>query len=522
MIDTLGGRLSTGIKMLLIISAALLPLGLIAIFASIESAKANRLTREAEVRLIAAEGGRRLGSAIDTASSAIRAAFPATDVEMSTTACNQMLATIAAAKPYHIDLGLFDRRGRRLCATSGLTRSTVIPPAAGIGTEVHVVSDLGLVRFDRGGLPGGVVAVGEMPRETIAWLLAVPGGHGMYGIRLREGDAVFTLSKPAASSGPLTQAISVTTPVAGGQMSLELSSPSTPIRAIEVLMILLPILMWLAAALIGWIVVDRLVLRPLGQLQRAITAYGDSPGTFRLPTLTTPSVEIRDLADAFAAVTAKLSEHEAELENGLARQTKLTREVHHRVKNNLQVVSSLINLHARGVRDPAVATAYATIQRRVDALAVVHRNHYAELEENRGVGIRPLIGELASNLRATAPAEAANMAITLELIPGFASQDVAVPIAFMVTELVELAMNCDPASGVAIRLDGSDRPDRAILSVTAPGLATDACRNHASNGRVARVLEGLSRQLRAPLEREETSGRYAIEITIVPAGPGSE
>src|SRR3546814_11954106 len=51
---------------------------------------------------------------------------------------------------------------------------------------------------------------------------------------------------------------------------------------------------------------------------------------------------------------------------------------------NLQVISSLINFHARGARTAEVVTAYASIQRRVDALAVVHRNHFAEMEENRG------------------------------------------------------------------------------------------------------------------------------------------
>ena len=283
-------------------------------------------------------------------------------------------------------------------------------------------------------------------------------------------------------------------------------------------MILLPILMWLAAALIGWLVMDRLVLRPLGQLQRAITAYADDGGggTLVLPTMATPSTEIRSLGQAFAAVTRTLTAHEAELESGLARQTKLTREVHHRVKNNLQVVSSLINLHSRGVANPEVGAAYASIQRRVDALAVVHRNHYAELEENRGVGLRPLLGELASNLRATAAPEAANMLITLELVPAFASQDVAVPVAFLVTELVELAMQCDPAGGVAIRLQATGQPNRAELIVVAPGLAGAACREHPSLDRSARVIEGLSRQLRAPIAHDTDKGRYAIEISIVP------
>ncbi|TVV72640.1 sensor histidine kinase [Sphingomonas solaris] len=514
--SSLFGRLSTGMKMLLILSAALLPLGMIAIFASIESAKANRLTREAEVRLIAAESARRVTVAISTASSALRSGFAASGV-VDTADCRRMLGAIAAAKPYRIDLGIFDSAGRRICVTGGFTPNVAMPPAAGIGTEVRVVESESLLRFSVGGLPGGEVAVGELPRETIVALLALPREDGAYGARLREGDAVITMSRSARDTGPLARKVLVAAPVAGGQMSLELGSPPTPIRAIEVLMILLPILMWLAAALIGWIVVDRLVLRPLGQLQRAITAYGDAKGTLRLPTLTTPSREIRALAEAFSAVTRTLTAHEAELENGLARQTKLTREVHHRVKNNLQVVSSLINLHARGVANPEVGAAYASIQRRVDALAVVHRNHYAELEENRGVGLRPLLGELASNLRATAPPEAASMAITLELLPAFASQDVAVPVAFMVTELVELAMICDPRGGVAIRLSAGDRPDRAELSVVAPGLIDETCRDHPSHGRSSRVLEGLSRQLRAPLDRDPAIGRYSIAITIVPA-----
>ena len=112
-----------------------------------------------------------------------------------------------------------------------------------------------------------------------------------------------------------------------------------------------------------------------------------------------------------------VARHEANLEAAVERQTRLVREVHHRVKNNLQVVASLLNLHSRGSPNEEVAAAYASIQRRVDALAVVHRNHFAELEENKGVALKPLISELAANLRATAPLAAANMAIRLDLEP---------------------------------------------------------------------------------------------------------
>src|SRR3546814_2081470 len=123
---------------------------------------------------------------------------------------------------------------------------------------------------------------------------------------------------------------------------------------------------------------------------------------------------------------------------------KLTREVHHRVKNNLQIIASLINLHARSAHDAEAVEAYATIQRRVDALSVVHRNHYAELEEHRGVGVRSLISELSASLRGTAPAEARRFGIQIDSDNLHISQDVAVPVAFLLTELVELAMLSNP------------------------------------------------------------------------------
>ncbi len=119
-------------------------------------------------------------------------------------------------------------------------------------------------------------------------------------------------------------------------------------------------------------------------------------GRFETPPLTTPALEIRTLGDAFQRAAQTITRHETELEEGLARQTKLTREVHHRVKNNLQVVASLLNIHARGAHSVEASDAYATIQRRVDALALVHRSHYAELEVNQGIALRPLIGELAA------------------------------------------------------------------------------------------------------------------------------
>jgi two-component sensor histidine kinase len=258
------------------------------------------------------------------------------------------------------------------------------------------------------------------------------------------------------------------------------------------------------------------LLRPLGLMQRAIPDYKPGDPLLVLPALTTPALEIRRLGDAFQRVTQTIARHEIELEEGLNRQTRLTREVHHRVKNNLQIVASLINIHARGVETDEASAAYASIQRRVDALAVVHRNHFADLEENRGLSLHGLIGELASNLRATAPPEAASLAISLDVMPANASQDVAVPVAVLITEIVELVMTEDPGGTIAIELRPANAPNRATLSITSTGLRDHMRDTHARQDRIGRILEGLARQLRAPLVRDDTIGQYALDISIIP------
>jgi nitrate/nitrite-specific signal transduction histidine kinase len=317
------------------------------------------------------------------------------------------------------------------------------------------------------------------------------------------------------AAGSFQQEVTLSERITGG-LELRLRAALTPISAAEALMILLPILMLLAAALIGWWIVDRLLLRPLVKMQGAVAGYRPGDHGFDLPTLRSPAREIAELGHSFDEVTRTVARHESELEAAVERQTRLVREVHHRVKNNLQVVASLLNLHARGATSEDVAAAYASIQRRVDALAVVHRNHYAELEENRGVALRSLIAELAANLRATAPAAAAHMQIRLDIEPYYGTQDVAVSVAFLVTEIVEFGMFCG-ASWVSIALEG-DGPAHAQLAIESDSLAGEISCDPKLFERFDRIITGLSRQLRSALDRDPSRGRYVIRIAVVDRG----
>lgn len=500
-------RFSTGTKMLIILTVALLPLGLIALFASIQSAHAKQAQREADARVVATAEARQIDILLLRGAAMIRANLtgPMPDARF----CRTLLERDQAAFDAKLNLALYAADGTLACATPGFAAAGLPRPGTGALETALLPGEAGL-RFAVPA-PNGSYGIGEIPAPMLRQVLATGSKEG---IVLSQNDTRLIVSSVGRAS-PLVRRVQVSAPAASGQILLRLTVLANPISAVEILLVLLPVLMWSAAAAICWVVLDQALVRPLRQMQSAIALYQPGDGPLILPRISTPAEEIRSLGEALESTAAQLVARELELEEGLSHQVRLTREVHHRVKNNLQVVASLINLHARGTEGD-VAAAYASIQRRVDALAVVHRNHYAELEENRGVALRSIIAELTANLRATAPPGAQYLTITLDMIPGFITQDVAVPVAFLVTEIVELVMNCDPTGTIAITATPGDTPDRALLSIVSKKLGEAICETHPARARFERIITGLARQLRSHLDYDGTIGRYQVAIAITP------
>ena len=191
-----------------------------------------------------------------------------------------------------------------------------------------------------------------------------------------------------------------------------------------------------------------------------------------MPSKLGPSEEIQELRNAFARAIDRAEESERETTSALEGQRRLVREVHHRVKNNLQVVASLLNIHGRSAEAAEARSAYAGISRRVGALSIVHRNHFAEMEENRGISLRPLVTELAAELRASAPETARGLAIDLDLDSLYTTQDAAVAVAFLITEIVEFAMLHAPADPVELSIRRTSELT-ARLSLGSPVLVPD-------------------------------------------------
>ena len=282
------------------------------------------------------------------------------------------------------------------------------------------------------------------------------------------------------------------------------------------LALLMPVALWLAAGFLGWLVVRSVLIQPLIALRGEVADY--VPGKVITPPRVAgvASAELAELGQAFHDMSKDVAEHEEEMREALSRQTKLTREVHHRVKNNLQIISSLISLHWRSAGSPEMAGCYLSIQRRVDALAVVQRNHYAELDEERGVRARAMLNEISSGLKTSAQVQSKrDLDVSVRCDDVYLHQDVAAPIAFMAAELADLVIALETGGQLDVSLTRlPDDSERARFAVSSAAFQRPRVSDANKVELYERVLTGLSRQLRAPLEHDVETGEYHIIVPV--------
>ncbi len=269
------------------------------------------------------------------------------------------------------------------------------------------------------------------------------------------------------------------------------------------------------ALLAGWLVVRRLVVDPLRTIQRRITAYGTAaPLPIRLGTTGFHSLELTALAASFDDMAETLDRQRGDLQAALAEQQRLTRELHHRVKNNLQIVSSLLSLTARDSDEPAVIESFAAIEARVETLTRAHHWIYDDAAE-RGVDLRALVTDLCTGLgRSLRSDRHPRVRVRCHAAPVFVSPDLAVPIAFLFTELTGLAAQHGAKGplhiGLAVAADGMQR----AVAVSSPAFVGLDHLGQRPDKPAARLILGMVRQLGGTLTHDADRGRYLVRFAV--------
>ncbi|HUE64684.1 MAG TPA: sensor histidine kinase [Rhizomicrobium sp.] len=158
----------------------------------------------------------------------------------------------------------------------------------------------------------------------------------------------------------------------------------------------LPILMIGFAWFAIWLATDRQVTQWINYLRRIAAAYRSGHYAIR-PDLMEAPAEFKLLGDAMSEMAEGIQDRDRRLREAVEVKTTLIREIHHRVKNNLQIVMSLLSIQANQVKDLGARDALVQAQTRINALALVHRI-LNELEDQSTLDIRQLLEELCHQI----------------------------------------------------------------------------------------------------------------------------
>jgi PAS domain S-box-containing protein len=168
-------------------------------------------------------------------------------------------------------------------------------------------------------------------------------------------------------------------------------------------------------------------------------------------TLRDPDGQIVGVASIGEDITLRKQADER-LRASLLEKEVLLKEIHHRVKNNLQVVSSLLNLQSRGMTDPALLDLLRDSQNRIKTMALVHEKLYRSPDLAR-IDFAEYARSLAGQLLRTYAAHAEMVALRVEADDCWLDVDTAVPCGLILNVLVSNALKHAFSEGRAGRLD---------------------------------------------------------------------
>ena len=335
---------------------------------------------------------------------------------------------------------------------------------------------------------------------------------------VNQGDTFFTATTQTGE----TRLISVVPILPGEVYALgswgraELQRTSAPWFTISTL--LFPFLMWLVGIIVAVVSLNRLVLRhisDLGRRMRRFATYRDVETSEKIDDA--PS-EILTINETFEGMADQLLRDEADLENAVFEREVLLKEVHHRVKNNLQLISSIINMQVRQVASPEAVAALRQFQDRVTSLASVHRALYQEPSLTH-IRFDVLLGDLVSQVNAVGSAQYRPVEIDLELDPVTLLPDQTSPLAMVTTEALSNAFKY-----------GGPGPDGVFRLKVHLKETTEGCTTHvrliiensvdaetsadSGSGLGKRLILAFASQLDADLQETETDDRYMLSISF--------
>jgi two-component sensor histidine kinase/predicted FMN-binding regulatory protein PaiB len=462
-----------------------------------------------------------LAAAAERSAATARARIAAAEVLLQTLTpgsvgyqCATRLAEIKNRIPGYDNLIRFDEQGRVSCSAAGAPADPVRATrpwfaALANGAPITVTSQGGVPYADRpailanvralddqGKFEGVLTAVIDLASLRPQTIDAFLPANSQVAITDSAGRTLSTTSTAAfpddlgrhlaqASAGDSVMwaetdrrgypRVFTSAPLVDGEAFVVLSAPTQTTLSWAVInpisAILLPTLAFLFPLLAVGFVADRGVVRWVYYLRRISAIYAGGRYSVR-PTRTADAPpEFRQLAQTMGAMAETIAARDATLRQSLIEKEDLLREIHHRVKNNLQVISSLLNLQERTLVDPSARAAMSDTRQRISALALIYRTLY-QGPDLRRVELRGFLDELIAQTLLSESVGGAPIRTELDIEELEMDADNLAPLALFAVEAITNAKKHGLDHGgvlsVTLHVTG-DKAELVICDTGAPG-----------------------------------------------------
>ncbi|MCA3696562.1 sensor histidine kinase [Aquidulcibacter sp.] len=389
------------------------------------------------------------------------------DVRQGTPKCRETLAIALVGMPFVSNLARIDPKGKILCSAHPILVTADVSDRTwwkelSSGPALSAAGPL----IDRAtGQPSLVLALGLVDQQ------GKPEGHIAFGVdlnrleqdlnrRMLDRRAQLTLvdAKVLASDTRANDPIEVSRDSQGRTWSAATQVFVPKHLAIRYAMpdevlysstffhmatdIALPLIALLFAGAATWFAMEYWAIRPIERLRRIAKHYGaglvpeDHVGDAFEPQ------ELLELHEEMVAMAARVDLRDRHLIQIAKQKDALVRELHHRVKNNIQVVLSLLSLQARQLETPEQRAPLEQVQARVTALALVQRLIVESDDPAHAstIDVQLLLTDLCAQIRRSYPVQMQRIKIECDCDPMPIATDLAVPISMFVVEALTNAI----------------------------------------------------------------------------------
>lgn len=221
--------------------------------------------------------------------------------------------------------------------------------------------------------------------------------------------------------------------------------------------------------------------------------------------------ELRNLGETLGDMARKIHDRDASLNEMVDQRQRMLRELHHRIKNNLQIVISFLSLYSRLPMSDKEHVGISDLQLRVSALALAQRHLY-EKEDMRSVALQPFVDALC-NLLGGHLRKRGDIRLSAEIAKANLNIDKVVPLALVITEIVSSGVKSfSERSAVEINLNlASSDNEQAILVISFSGDAPTPPSDYLERSSLgASLVHALAKQLGGDIESTESNPAAAV------------